>query len=254
MRTSVDYDRSQHAVYARARALTPASAALWREVLGRYLDGRLGSTVLDLGCGTGRYSRLIAESFGVDVVGVEPSTRMREAAAREGSHPRVRYLAGSGERVPLPDASCDAALLSDVAHHLDDPAACARELHRVLRPDATLLVRGILPESLPGVAFIEFFPPARPIAERQTGAYAEFLETLEANGFASVAREAIEQEVAPSLSAYRDRVGLRAISTLELIDDAEFEAGMKRMSEAAERAVPARPVVELVNLAVLRRD
>src|SRR2546423_15024615 len=97
---------------------------------------------------------------------------MREAAAREGSHPRVHCLAGAGERVPLTDAACDAALLSDVAHHLDDPAACARELRRVLRPGATGLVRGILPESLSRVAFIQFFPPPRPIAGRPTAAYA----------------------------------------------------------------------------------
>jgi ubiquinone/menaquinone biosynthesis C-methylase UbiE len=254
VRTSVDYDQHQYQVYAEGRALSPARAELWSRVYAKYLDRAARLTVLDLGCGTGMYSQLLAEALDADVVGVEPSVRMREVAEREHAHPRVRYLAGSAEEIPLPGASCDAALLSDLAHHIADHDACARELRRVVRRSGLVLVRGIGPDSSPRVRFLDFFPTARSIARQQAAAFAELIETLAGAGFERVCGEAIEQELAPSLRDYHDRVKLRAISTLELISDAEFERGMARLREEAERESAPRAVIERVDLAVLRRS
>jgi ubiquinone/menaquinone biosynthesis C-methylase UbiE len=254
VKTSVDYDQHQYRVYAAGRALSPARAELWSRAYAKHLDptGRL--TVLDLGSGTGMYSQLLAETLDAEVVGVEPSVRMRELAEREHAHPRVRYLPGSAEQIPLPEASCDAALLSDVAHHIADHDACARELRRVVRRGGLVLVRGIGPDSSPRVRFLDFFPTARPIARQQAAALAALIERLAGTGFDRVCSEAIEQELAPSLGDYRDRVKLRAISTLELISDVEFERGMARLREEAERESAPRAVIERVDLAILRRS
>jgi phosphoserine phosphatase len=250
--TSVDYDERQYAVYARGRALSPAQKELWAGVLARHLGHGTPLTLLDLGSGAGRWAQFIAERFDCDVIGVEPSWRMRDAAAREHAHRRVRYIEGSAERIPLPDRSCDVAWLSDVAHHIDDPDACAHELRRLLPPQGLVLVRGILPNSIGRAAFLTFFPTARPIAEAQAAATAELVRRLD-HGFQPVARETIEQQVAPSLPAYYDRVALRAISTLELISDAEFEAGLARMRAAARVESVPQPVAEPADLITLQR-
>jgi ubiquinone/menaquinone biosynthesis C-methylase UbiE len=200
------------------------------------------------------YSELLAEAFDADVVGVDPSIRMREVAQREHAHPRVRYVEGNAERIPLGDASCDVSLLSQVAHHIADQEACARELWRVIRPSGSVLVRGILPESLPSVRFLELFPAAAAVAALQAAALAHFLDVLAGGGFRLVAHEAVEQESAPGLPAYYERVKLRAISTLELIDDADFEAGVERLRQLAERESEPEPVIERIDLAVLQRS
>ena len=178
---------------------------------------------------------------------------MRAVAARDNAHPRVGYADGSAERIPLDDASCDAALLSHVAHHIGDQEGCARELRRVLRPGAPVVLVGVLPESLGALPFLRFFPTARPIAERQSAALTALIERLTLAGFEPLAGEAIEQDLAPDLSAYAERVGKRAISTLELIDDADFEAGLRRLRDAAGRAGPATAVTESIDVLVLRR-
>jgi ubiquinone/menaquinone biosynthesis C-methylase UbiE len=254
VRTSVDYDEHQCLVYAEGRALSPARAELWSRIFAKHLDRAARLTVLDLGCGTGMYSQLLAEALDADVVGVEPSVRMREVAEREHAHPRVRYVAGSAEQIPLPAASCDAALLSDLAHHIADHDACARELRRVLRRPGLVLLRGIGPDSSPQVRFLDFFPTARPIARQQAAAFAELIETLAGTGFDRVHSQTIEQELAASLREYHDRVKLRAISTLELLSDAEFECGMARLRDEAGRESAPRAVIERVDLAVLRRS
>ena len=253
-RTSVDYDRRQHAVYGEGRALSRQAARRWARTFETHLGAARGAQVVDVGSGTGRFARLLAETLAAQVVGVEPSTRMRAVAVRDNAHPHVRYADGSAERIPLDDASCDAALLSHVAHHMGDQEACARELWRVLRPGAPVVLVGVLPESLGALPFLRFFPTARPIADRQSAALGALIEQLTRAGFEPVAREAIEQELAPDLRAYAERIGKRAISTLELIDDADFEAGLRRLRETAGRAGPATAVSERIDLVVLRRD
>jgi len=86
--------------------------------------------VLDLGAGTGKLTRLLAERF-AHVTAVEPDDAMRELI-RWGD---VRE--GSAERIPLPDASVDAVFAAEAFHWFANEAALG-EIARVLRPRGTL--------------------------------------------------------------------------------------------------------------------
>ena len=248
----VDYDRRQHEVYAEGRRPSRAVLELWTAVLARYIPTRGGPVVVDVGSGVGTWAELIAVAFDVTVWGVEPSLRMRAVAEREHSHPRVTYVAGRAEQIPLPDASCDAAHLSYVIHHLDDREACAREVRRVLRSDGVVIIRNAFRESLSQVPFFQWFPTALTLDQRRMPSAAEVAESFASHGFDVVASEVVWQETSPSLQVYHERLKLRAISTLELLPDDEFEAGVERMREAAERETEPQPVRAPVDLLVLR--
>src|SRR5204863_4898724 len=112
----------------------------WMLVIRRHLDDPV-ETILDLGSGTGRFSAALTDTFDADVVAVEPSAGMRNQAKTK-ARTQVRIVGGSAEHLPLADGSCDTAWLSNVVHHFDDIPAAARELRRVLREDAPVLVRG----------------------------------------------------------------------------------------------------------------
>jgi ubiquinone/menaquinone biosynthesis C-methylase UbiE len=250
VRTSVDYDDHQHAVYDAGRSLTGERAEVSAQMLARHIAA--GCDVLDLGCGTGVYSELVASRLDARVVGVDPSTRMLEVARQQHGHPRVRYLEGMAEQIPLDDAACDAALLSNVAHHVRDHDACAAELLRVLRPGGVVVLRGIRPRSIASVRFLEFFPSAQPIARQQSESLDRLIDTL-ARHMEPAGDETLDEELAPNLQAYLDRVKLRAISTLELIPDAEFEKGIETMRRVASEPGEMRPVVEQIDFVSLRR-
>lgn len=87
-----------------------------------------GSTVVDLGAGTGKFtSRLLAT--GAAVVAVEPVEAMREAFSRR--FPGVRVLAGTAEAIPVPSRSADVVAVAQAFHWFDAPAALD-EIARVL--------------------------------------------------------------------------------------------------------------------------
>jgi len=92
------------------------------------------------------------------VYGVEPSTKMRAQAVASAMHPAVSYQAGSAEEIPLPDASCDSAVLFYVWHHVIDRPAAVAELHRVVRPGGKLFVRTNLSDPMPDVWWFRLVP------------------------------------------------------------------------------------------------
>ncbi|WP_234698345.1 class I SAM-dependent methyltransferase [Lacisediminihabitans changchengi] len=114
-------------VYERARPTYPLEAARWLVPEG-------ARTVLDLGAGTGKFTRSLVD-LGLDVIAVEPDERMRATLA--SSLPGVTALAGTAEHLPVADASVDAITVAQ-AWHWVDPALAVPETARALRPGGTL--------------------------------------------------------------------------------------------------------------------
>jgi SAM-dependent methyltransferase len=99
------------------------------------------STVLDLGAGTGKLTRLLATAFG-RVVAVEPAEAMRRQLAT--LCPGAQVLAGSAEEIPLADASVEAVFAAEAFHWFDGERALA-EIVRVLRPRGAFVLMWNLP-------------------------------------------------------------------------------------------------------------
>jgi SAM-dependent methyltransferase len=110
-----------------------------RKILSRILaklDLPSGARVLDLGCGTGANGPVLAEN-GRFVVGVDASSVPLGLGGARGHAGRLR---GDALRLPFADRSFDLVVALDVLEHLDDDHAAARELGRVARPGAGLVV------------------------------------------------------------------------------------------------------------------
>jgi len=120
------FDRAADA-YERGRPDYPAAAV---RHLGRVLHLGPSRTVVDLGSGTGKFTRALAP-LGAARVAVEPTAGMR--AVFERVVPEVPVLDGTAEAIPLPDDFAD-AVVSAQAFHWFRPPPALREIRRVLRP------------------------------------------------------------------------------------------------------------------------
>ncbi|MFZ4517155.1 MAG: class I SAM-dependent methyltransferase [Microthrixaceae bacterium] len=118
----------------------------------RALDG-LGGTVLEIGFGSGLNAPLYPDDV-TKVFAVEPSHTAREMALPRvaATHAVVEFVGLDGQAVPLPDASCDAALSTFTLCTIPDAGRALAEVRRVVRPGGTLhfLEHGLAPDD--GVA------------------------------------------------------------------------------------------------------
>jgi SAM-dependent methyltransferase len=93
-------------------------------------------TVLELGCGTGYFTRELARC-GEDIVAVDVSPELLEIARANCSAPNVRYEIQNAYELSYPGDSFDSVVGSSVLHHLEIKEAL-RQVHRVLRPGGTM--------------------------------------------------------------------------------------------------------------------
>ena len=236
--------------YENARGIPLDGLSAWREAVQPYIEN--GDRVLDLGAGTGVFARAFVQWFdSVHLLAIEPARAMREAFAQASLHPRIGLVAGDAEHIPLAESSCSAAWLSTVIHHVPDLEQCARELARVLRPGGHVLIRSAFPSRHEHITLFRYFPSAGKVAdtfptvERTTSSFA-------AAGFEMLSLASVEQVSAPSLSAFYERVKLRADTTLAAIPDDEFEKGVEMLRRDVAKAQDAAPIIDRLDLLVLR--
>ncbi|MFT7775562.1 methyltransferase domain-containing protein [Roseateles sp.] len=134
--------------YQRGRPEYPQALLAW---LDAQLGVREGARVVDLGAGTGKFTKLL-ERTGATVTAVEPVDAMR--ARLSESLPAVQALAGTAQAMPLADGSADVLLCAQAFHWFANGQAL-HEMHRVLRPAGRLgLVWNVRDESCDWVAAI----------------------------------------------------------------------------------------------------
>jgi len=113
------------------------------------LDLRPGMTVLDLGCGEGRHA-FEAYRRGASVIAVdwgrsevETTKRWLGAIAEAGEapeHARYEVVRGDLLHLPVPDASVDRVMASEVLEHIPDDVTAMAEIARVLKPGGRVAV------------------------------------------------------------------------------------------------------------------
>lgn len=140
----------------RSEAFFASSAGQWDRLRTELFGGRtelvplLGLlepdwTVGDLGCGTGSLALAMAP-FVERVIAVDASAEMLQAAhARAGGAVNVEIRQGELERLPVDDASLDAAFLVLVLPYVAEPARVIREAARALRGGGRLLITDLMP-------------------------------------------------------------------------------------------------------------
>ena len=88
---------------------------------------------VDVGAGTGIWSRMVSKRNPKSSISIEPNDEMRESGMADCKDLPIRWLSGSAEHTTLDSQSCDWLTMASSFHWADFDLAI-REFHRVLRP------------------------------------------------------------------------------------------------------------------------
>jgi ubiquinone/menaquinone biosynthesis C-methylase UbiE len=238
----MSYDGQTAAAFKAAREIPRDGLEEWREAIRRHLRPWPGMTLVDVGAGTGQFATAFDDWFGIGVVAVEPSAAMREQIPRR---PAIEALEGDATALPLPDDSVDAAWLSLVVHHIPDLGAAAREIRRVLRPGAPVLIRQGFPDRYEPsgelkqdrIELVRWFPETARTANTFPS-LAKTCEAFAASGFRQEALEEVRETYPVGLADLLDQVDTlrRADTTMRGLTEDEFLRGKQRLRRAVRDA------------------
>jgi MPBQ/MSBQ methyltransferase len=100
-----------------------------------------GTTLLDVGCGIGGSSRILAQDYGFAVTGITISPQqVRRAQELTPEGVSAQFAVDDAMQLSFPDASFDIVWSIEAGPHMPDKAVFARELMRVLKPNGILVV------------------------------------------------------------------------------------------------------------------
>ena len=167
------------------RALAPSDEEIGaarfgsnRAIAGELLSGN-GKHALDVGCGDGKFTRVLAECFEtVDGIDVNERKVAEARKAAEAAGLTIHFRAGSGEAMPFPDGSIDVVVFSNSLHHITDMDRALREAGRVLVQNGLLYIMEPVPAG-------NFFEATRLVSDEtvvRTAAYRAIGRALR-NGF-----------------------------------------------------------------------
>lgn len=248
----MDYDHTNMpSVYDAARGYSRTTQALWRTSILRSVEGRKIDRILDLGCGTGRYSAALADWFEADIVGVEPSEAMLKQARAKGAA-RVTFERGMAEAIPLEDASVDMIFISMVFHHIGDKELACSECHRVLKSGGVICLRAGTTEQVSNYPYAPFFDEAESVFQKRFQSVSGIKNMMSKHGLKLLEHSLITSEIASDWNEFAQKISLRADSTLNSISDTDFERGLMKLKSYARQA-PEEPVTEPIDYFVFER-
>lgn len=120
--------------------LSGGLAPSWRVRTRKALAPKPGMQILDVACGTGTVTRLLAD-HGATVTGIDFSPGMiGEGIRRHGDHPRITFQQGDATELPFDDNTFDATTVSFGIRNVQEPQRALAEMLRVTKPGGRIVV------------------------------------------------------------------------------------------------------------------
>jgi len=229
---SIDYDTIAHE-YAESRQMLPETLAQWLALMVREGGVRATSFVLDVGCGVARFTAPLAEATGAMVVGVDISSEMLKQAPPRKAGVRAPLLQADACALPFADDAFDCIFMSHLLHHVADRCRCMAEVARCLKPGGRLLNRTGRTSIENPILEYRLFPEAREVDAQRMTTDAQLDALLRSVGLSPLHWIDVRQKWVHTAGARLAQIRQKYISSLHLITEEEFQAGLRRAERYA---------------------
>jgi ubiquinone/menaquinone biosynthesis C-methylase UbiE len=223
--------------YDSGRPILEHNLHRWLDLISESVGSHYNTVeLLDLGCGTGRFSIPIAKRLGYSVVGADLAVEMINIARKKSGSEGIQWKKENAEALSFADESFDVIFMSHLLDHIKDPLQALRECHRVLRYGGVILNRYRSIDDLKKDPEHIFFSGATKKDEARGMKRSEDIETHMAKaGFRHVMSEVIVQQTynTPWERLRTDKFKARSI--LSLLDEMSFAKGMLALKDHIDK-------------------
>ena len=202
-----------------------------------FLGPDLAGRVLEVGCGTGHWLRLL-DAKGIRVAGVDASGNMLTHARAQAQG--AALARGRAEHLPWATQAFARVFCINAFHHFEDKIGFLAEARRVLVPGGQMMTVGLDPHTGIDRWYIyDYFEPVLALDRRRYPATSQIREWMQALQFSNV-RTAEAQHLPVRLPARaaidQGRLGKDRTSQLAVLTDEEYQRGIERIRRAVESA------------------
>jgi ubiquinone/menaquinone biosynthesis C-methylase UbiE len=217
--------------YDKGRLLSDEILSLWTDLVSGYAGDPAQTRLLDLGCGTGRFTIAIAERLGYHVTGADMSGEMLARAKEKDTDNRIIWDQQDAQHLTYGDKSFNAVFISHLLHHVDSPLSVLREAGRVLDSPGVILLRYGAIEQIEHDVVHRFFPETREIDRARTPSVSTVEGWLKEAGFKNISSEEIKQRTWETPEDVLRSIRYRNTSVLTLISEKAYEKGLNELTE-----------------------
>ncbi len=217
--------------FDRGRSLSEQNMALWLNLIAKLSGASKGARVLDLGCGTGRFSLPMANRLGFDVTGADSSAEMLAKAKQKDSSSTVNWMLADANALTFPGGSFDLVFMSHLLHHVDSPLTVLKECHKVLIPSGVVLIRYGTMEQIQNDVEHTFFPQVIEVDEPRTPTRELTVKWLIDAGFVDISSDEVVQQTYQTGAEHLDAARAKSNSVLSMISEGSFQVGIHRLAE-----------------------
>jgi len=249
-RRFVDYDQVAES-YDQRYALNRLDGVA--QALEARLDTSVAESILDVGCGTGRWLSELAP-MARHAIGLDRSLGMLLRVPEDDG--RETLVCGSGDAMPIRDSSVDFITCVNVIHHLAAPSSFVSDGVRLLRSRGALAVVGLDPHQERDRWYLyDYFPEARGLDLQRYPSAEQLRKWMILSGLENIETVVVERiqrrftggEILDDYFLQR-----KASSQLAILSDEAWARGLHRIRRAIQEGEDqgAPPVFE-VDLALI---
>ena len=206
-------------------------------VLRQFVGDQAGLRILEVGCGTGHWLRVLQESEDY-VTGLDYSVEM--LARARTSVPDMDLIRGSAQHLPWSAGSFDRVFCINAIHHFADKPAFLIEVRRVLCPGGMFLTIGLDPHSgIDQWHVYDYFKESLEIDRQRYPSLDRLRAWLGEAGFENCITHEVEHwdyRIPAREALEQGRLDKAATSQLSVLTDAEYQEGIRRIHADIQRA------------------
>ncbi len=217
--------------YDNGRSLSEQNTIIWLNLISRLSGASENDKVLDLGCGTGRFSLPMVNSLRFDVTGVDSSIEMLKKAKEKDFNSAVNWLVADASVLVFQSGTFNVVFMSHLLHHVDNPLVVLKECNRVLACPGVVLIRYGALEQIRHDVEHTLFPEVIDIDEGRTPSVELTEKWLIDAGFEDISSKEIIQQTYQDGLSHLNAARVKSTSVLSMISEESFQTGIRRLSE-----------------------